>query len=315
MIGPATRVPPAAAGATLLDWLVARFRYHDASGWGDLLAAGAVLCNDQPARADLVLRAGDLIALRQAAPAPSAPLGVSYLDADCVVVDKPPYLVAHDASAFAGRALVPVLAAQLGVAPDTLRLAHRLDRETSGALLLSRTGAAAAAFTAQFAAGSIHKRYVALVDGVVAADAEITLPIGRACHGPSERRSAAGDARSPRPAHTSLRVSARGADATLVELTPHTGRTHQLRVHLAALGHPLFGDKLYGRTDAEYAAYVAHVKSSGDPRFAGVRGALRHLLHAAELSFVHPRTGARIAVAAPWPADLRAACAALGFVP
>lgn len=315
MIGPATRVLPSAAGATLLDWLVARFRYHDASGWRDLIAGDGVLCNGLPARAELVLRAGDRIALRQTSPAQSAPLTVLYVDADCVVVDKPPYLVAHDASAFVGRALVPALAAQLEVAPDALRLAHRLDRETSGALLLSRTVAAAAAFTAQFAAGLIHKRYVALADGVVAADGEITLPIGRAPHGPSERRSAAADARLPRPAITALRVSARGADATLVELTPHTGRTHQLRVHLAALGHPLFGDKLYGRTDAEYAAYVAHVKSTGDPRFAGVRGALRHLLHASDLSFVQPHTGTRISVAAPWPTDLRGACAALGLAP
>lgn len=312
----ASVVPAQAAGLELLAWLVERFRYADAAAWGAALAAGRVACNGEVATAECRLRAGDRIEVRPP-DAESVPrLTVLHADAACVVVDKPPYLVAHDASAFAGRAIVPILSAQLGVAPSELRLAHRLDRETSGALLLARSAAASRGFTAQFAAGRVAKRYVALVDGVVVSDTlRVELPIGRAPTGPAERRCAGPEAREPRPACTELRVLARSSDATLVELTPRTGRTHQLRVHLAALGHPLFGDKLYGRSDADYAAYVAHAKAGGDPRWPGVRDALRHLLHAAHLAFDHPDTGAPVVVAAPWPDDLRAICACLGLAP
>jgi 23S rRNA pseudouridine1911/1915/1917 synthase len=97
----------------------------------------------------------------------------------------------------------------------------------------------------------------------------------------------------------------------VVGCVPHTGRTHQLRVHLAHIGHPILGDKLYGRSDDEYEAYVRHMKQGGDPAWDGRLGAPRHMLHACRLSLAHPRTGARLAWELPDPLDWQQVVAAM----
>lgn len=306
----AATVPTPAAGQTLVAWLAGRFSYFDAEGWRTAIAAGQVQCNGTAVPADTVLRAGDRVAFTPAAAPPaaaSAQVAVLCDDADFVVVDKPPHLVAHHGGAFPQHTFVGALAARLGVAQ--LHFVHRLDRETSGLLLLAKSASATAVLQAQFQAGTVRKSYRAIVHGVLASEhGTLDAPIGR------DDRSAVRVRRAVvpngAPARTQFRVCERLPHHTVLELQPQTGRTHQLRVHLEHLGHPLVGDKLYGRTDAEYQAWVQHLKLGGDRALGGRLGADRQLLHAETLAFGHPRTGAAVVCRAPAPADFAAFVAA-----
>ena len=304
------RVPAQAAGEPLAGWLAARFRYLDEAQWRQEIAAGRVRRNDACARADERLAGGETIAYHPpAAPVRELPpISIVHADPDFVVVDKPPHLVAHTEGAFAQNTFLHALALQHnGGAP--FHLVHRLDRETSGLLLLARDPAATARLQACFTSGGVQKRYLAVVHGrVPTTTATIDAPIGAAPGSSIAARRGVVPAGTPkaRAARTSLRVLELFAAHTLLELTPHTGRTHQLRVHLEHLGHPLVGDKLYGRTDAQYLEYVAHLKAGGEPTWNARLGAGRQLLHAAGLTFAHPRSGATLTLEVAPPADFGA---------
>lgn len=309
-----SRVPAPEAGIPLAAWLAQRFRYHDAAVWRDEIAAGRVERNGARATADVVLAAGDTIAYRPppAPPGPRPAVPIVLDDPDFLVVDKPPHLVAHNEGAFAQNTFLHRLAAEHNEGAP-LHLVHRLDRETSGLLLLARSPEATALLQPQFAAGAVAKRYLAVVHGAVAGTTfRIEAPIGPAANSAVAARRAAlppGTSKA-RPACTDVEVVERFAAHTLLSLEPRTGRTHQLRVHLEHLGHPLVGDKLYGRSDAEYLAYTTHLKAGGDPAWGHRLGAGRQLLHAAELAFAHPRTGGWVALASSPPADFAAFVAA-----
>jgi len=310
-----SRVPPSADGCGLAEWLAARFRYHDLATWRAEIAAGRVLRNGAATHADERLASGDQIAYRPAPAPPRAgpPVAIVHDDPDFVVVDKPAHLVAHADGAFVQNTFVHELARRCGDGTK-LTLVHRLDRETSGLLLLAKNAATNTALQAQFAAGTVHKRYLAVVHGVVRDDhITIDAPIGPAVHSTIAARRAVVDADSKqaRAARTDLEVLERFPTHTLLRLTPRTGRTHQLRVHLEHAGHPLVGDKLYGRNDAEYLEYIQHVKAGGDPAWGDRLGAGRQLLHAAALHFAHPRTSNPLELTAPVPADLSRFLAAL----
>ena len=210
----------------------------------------------------------------------SAPPVILHRDADCLVVDKPSGLLAVPGR---GADRQDCLSARLqAIHPEAL-VVHRLDMSTSGLLLFARHPAAQRALSAAFARREVHKRYVAVVQGMVADEAgEIALPVG--ADWPRRPRQQVDTLRG-KPALTRYRVVAvdRAANCSRVELEPVTGRTHQLRVHLAAIGHPILGDALYAPDDV--AARSA-----------------RLLLHAAELGFARPSDGAalRIASAAPF---------------
>jgi 23S rRNA pseudouridine1911/1915/1917 synthase len=312
-------VPARAAGTPLLAWLAARFSYLDADGWERELAAGRVQRNGgRAAAADLVAR-HDRIAWRPPPAPPRADVGqmLLHVDPDFAVVDKPPHLVCHRAGAFAQNLFLPDLAARLASDGhgDWLEPVHRLDRGTSGVLLLARSAAAARALQQQFGRSAVAKEYRAVVHGVVAADAfAIDAPIGRdpASAIAARRAVLPADAPGARPARTEVAVVERFAAHTLLAVVPRTGRTHQIRVHLLHCGHPVVGDELYGRSDAEYRASVAHRKgfgpgTNGCPGAAGEpNGEQRQLLHSARLCFAHPRTGAALSFAAPVPADFAA---------
>jgi len=303
-----SRVPEAAAGMPLLQWLAARFGYHGEPAWRREIEAGAVLHNGARANAEVRLHAGDEIAYL-VPPAPPGPVPAIVLDdPDFVAIDKPPHLVAHAASAFAPHTFLDALQAR--VCPGApLQFVHRLDRETSGLLLLGKGSAATARLQAQFAAGEVHKAYLALVRGNPPAQRfSIDAPIGRAKGGAIAARRAVcapGDPRG-KPARTEVEVLEQPGEHALLRLSPATGRTHQLRVHLAHVGLPLVGDKLYSQDEAGYLAYVAHVKAGGDPSWDLRLGAGRQLLHAAELGFAHPRTGEPVRLEAVAPADFAA---------
>jgi 23S rRNA pseudouridine1911/1915/1917 synthase len=183
------------------------------------------------------------------------------------------------------------------VGRELLRLVHRLDRETTGVLLVAEDGPSASLMARAFMHGEVHKEYLALVRGVVESDSgRVDLPIGDAADSKVFVRLEAGHGR---PALTEWRVERRFADRTLLRLFPETGRRHQLRVHLAAIGHPILGDILYGRPDRDYLDLVRGV---GDARH-GESGPRRQLLHCARIVCPAPSGDGEIDVAAPIPPD------------
>jgi 23S rRNA pseudouridine1911/1915/1917 synthase len=273
-----------------------------------MIKAGAVTVNGVPARAAAALRPGDRVAIAPlAAPAAQAPrsappLDVLHADADIIVVNKTAGVAVHPAPGHPDGTLVDAL---LACFPDLAALAdpdgvrrpgivHRLDKDTSGVIVIARTLAARMDLTRQFKDRSVRKTYLAIVRGVVARDRfTISRPVGR--H-PTERKRMSVRSRKPRAAVSHIAVLARlDSPATLVRVRPETGRTHQIRVHLAASGHPCLGDALYGGAVGEAAG-----------------GFARQALHALALEIAHPRDGARRQFVAPPPPDFAAMLAARG---
>jgi 23S rRNA pseudouridine1911/1915/1917 synthase len=213
-----------------------------------------------------------------------------------LAVDKPAGIVVHPVNRVRENSLIRMLRRQEG--SERLRLAHRLDRETTGVLLVADGATCASRLATAFERGDVHKEYLALVAGLPDGDeGTIDLPIGEAARRRVYvRREVADDGER---ALTRWRVERRFAGRALLRLFPQTGRRHQLRVHLAAVGHPILGDILYGRPDDDYLALVT---GAGDAR--RVEGApSRHMLHCARLVFPDPAGAGRVEVVSPLPAD------------
>jgi 23S rRNA pseudouridine1911/1915/1917 synthase len=227
------------------------------------------------------------------------PLPVLARGAGWLAVDKPSGLVVHPVNNVRENSLIRMLRRQEGI--DALRLVHRLDRETTGVLLVAEDAEAASVLSTAFERGQVHKEYLAIVAGAVEREAgTIDMAIG------VDDASRVFVRRAARPdgerAVTRWRVEKRLARATLLRVFPETGRRHQLRVHLAAIGHPILGDVLYGRPDADYLDVV---KGARDPR-AEDGSPARHLLHCARLGFLDPAARAPIEIEAPLPGDFAA---------
>lgn len=268
-----------------------------------LIDAGCVRVDDAVRKAGYVVRAGARVEVTLPAPEPETlepedlPLVVLYEDADLIALDKPPGMVVHPAPGVRRGTIVHALLHRLGTCtgpgpPERPGIVHRLDRDTSGVLLVARTREALEGLARQFRERTLHKRYLALVHGRLEPRAGIVdRPIGR--H-PRERKRMSVHSPRGRTARTRWEVVERLPGATLVRLFPETGRTHQLRVHLAALGHPVVGDRLYA------------ARRSTEP-FA----ASRQALHAEEIRFAHPRTGALMGIRSPLPPDFQGLLARL----
>ncbi|MFY9342692.1 MAG: RluA family pseudouridine synthase [Planctomycetota bacterium] len=301
-----SRVGATGAGQPLLAWLAARFPYLTAAAWRAEVERHRIAVDGHAATTDTVLRAGNEVAWTKIAVEPYADLAVAVLhaDGDLVVADKPAHLPMHADGPFVRATLVHVLRQRPGFAQAAL--VHRLDRETSGLCVLALTARARTGLAAQFAAGEVAKAYHAVVRGHVAGDIVVDAPIGHARASMIQLRRACGAAAvAAAPARTRFVVLERGPAATLLRCEPTTGRAHQIRVHAEHLGHPLLGDKLYGRPDADYLAFVTRVKASGDAREVAAGEPDRHLLHASALAFRHPGTGAALAFESPPPASFR----------
>ena len=255
------------------------------------------------------VKAGQVFQLDLPPPAPATPegqaiaLAIVYEDGDLIVIDKPAGMVVHPAPGNPDSTLVNALIAHCG---DSLSgiggerrpgIVHRLDKDTSGLLVAAKNDATHLALSADFAARRIDRRYLAVVWGMPKdREGEIAGDIGR--H-PVDRKRMAVVSRGGKPALTRYRVlEALGLGASLVECRLATGRTHQIRVHLAAIGHPLLGDPVYGRETAERRARLT---PEGRAALAHFR---RQALHAASLGFRHPRTGDWLAFESPLPPDL-----------
>jgi 23S rRNA pseudouridine1911/1915/1917 synthase len=287
-----------------------------------LIHEGRVTVGGRPGRAGQRLEQGDRVVVRMPAEAPEPlrpepiPLTIVYEDTDLLVVDKPAGLTVHPAAGLpAGQAGVPqgTLAAALlayrpelaGVGgPERPGIVHRLDRDTSGLLVVAKNEAARAALARQWKEQQVEKGYLALVHGrLEPPQGVIDAPIGR----DTRHRQRMAVVEGGRAARTAYRVrrylpvrqaglpeTPRGRDVySLVEVTPSTGRTHQIRVHFAALGHPLVGDRVYGRPSA-------------------VLG--RQFLHAHRLAFRHPVDGRPLEFESPLPEDLQVALERLAGV-
>jgi 23S rRNA pseudouridine1911/1915/1917 synthase len=273
-----------------------------------LIDSGHVTVQGRPARPADRPAPGAEVELHEppagpAAPGPEdIPLQVVHEDADLLVIDKPAGLVVHPGAGHRAGTLVSALlhrVRDLSGVGGVLRpgIVHRLDRGTSGLMVVAKNDAAHLALARQFAARTVQKEYLALVVGAPRVrQATLAQPIGR---DPRHRQRMSVRARRARPAETRYVVEEAFAGAALLRVRIRTGRTHQIRVHLAAAGHPVAGDATYGGGRAP--------RRAGEPLAALDRPAL----HAASLAFDHPRTGARLAFTSPLPEDLRRAVEAL----
>jgi 23S rRNA pseudouridine1911/1915/1917 synthase len=215
-----------------------------------------------------------------------------------LAVNKPPGIPVHPVNKIRENSLIRMLRRQEG--REGLRLVHRLDRETSGVLLVAEDAATSSRLSQAFMRGQVHKEYLAIVEGVIGEDrGRIELPIGEAVDSSVYTKRQAGHGQ---PSLTEWRVEQRLADRSLVRLFPRTGRRHQLRVHLAAIGHVIRGDLLYGRDERDYLDLV---RGAGDARLRD-GGPARQLLHCARIVFPDPAGRGELDVAAPLPRDFRA---------
>jgi 23S rRNA pseudouridine1911/1915/1917 synthase len=272
---------------------------------GCVSAGGATL--SEPSRR---VKPGQVFAIAVPEAVPATPQGeaialdIVYEDDDLIVVDKPAGMVVHPAPGNSGGTLVNALIAHCGTSLSGIGserrpgIVHRLDKDTSGLIVAAKNDATHQALSADFAARRIERRYLAVVWGrPTPNEGEIEGAIGR--H-PVDRKRMALVKRGGKPALTRYKVlEALGPGATLIECRLATGRTHQIRVHLAAIGHPLLGDPVYGR---ETAARRARLTPTGRVALATLR---RQALHAASLGFLHPRTKAWREFASALPADLQ----------
>ncbi len=268
-----------------------------------LIRDGHVQVGGRPAKANHAIRAGELIAVEmpdavEAAPVPEAlDLPVLYEDPDLLVIDKPAGMVVHPAAGHESGTLVNALLHHVtdlsGIGGEKRPgIVHRLDRGTSGLMVVAKHDAAHHELARQFHDREVDKEYVALVWGVVQAGRRIDDPIGR---DPNDRKKMSNRARRSREAVTRIvRVYHVNPALTLAQLAIHTGRTHQIRVHLSGIGHPIVGDALYGGV---------HRRVPGDIR--PVQRLTRPFLHAARLAFTHPTDGRRMAFESELPKDLK----------
>ena len=265
-----------------------------------LIVGGEVLVNGHTGKSGYTLRIGDevqVISLNMLGKATnimprSLPLDIIYEDKDLLVVNKAAGMVVHPAPGHVDDTLVNALIARY---PDIQRedseqrpgIIHRLDKDTSGLIIVARNAATHSALADQMKRHEIVKRYLALVEGVVALDhGSIDAPIGRNTR---HRQQMAITVVKSRVARTHFRVQERFDRHTLLLLELETGRTHQIRVHLKAIGHPIVGDPVYGSGSINHGLTLK-----------------RQFLHAYQLKFTHPTTGNAVNLEAPLPEDLQA---------
>ena len=300
------QVPTSAAGTRLDQFLVAQLRQVSRARVQELIAQAKVLVNGAGAKVALKLRGGETVEITGEAERPplravaeEIPLEVVYEDRQLAVINKPAGMMVHAGAGKSDGTLVNALLHRFGklsAGGHALRpgIVHRLDKETSGLIVVAKDDATHLALQHQFAGRSVKKRYIALVHGwPKSATGTIDQPIAR---DPVRRTRMTTRARGGRSAVSHYRVLRRIESPygkfALVEVKIETGRTHQIRVHLAGLRHPVAGDRLYGAP--------AQVKSK-----TGQLSLARNFLHAADLEFTHPGSGKVMHFRASLPAELR----------
>ena len=271
-----------------------------------LIFSGGVKVNEFVVRPSYKVRVKDRIEVTIPKPKPlkiepeKTPLNILYEDRDLIVVNKPREMVVHPGAGVSSGTLVNALlyhCKDLSGIGGVLRpgIVHRLDKDTSGVLVVAKNDFTHLTLSKQFKERSVNKRYIVLVKGrVLRAEGKIKAPIGR--H-PVKRKKMAAGVKRAREAITSYKVLERFEDFTLLEAAPETGRTHQIRVHLAHIGHPIVGDPKYGGRITGSRLQASGFKEA----VVSLQG---QALHAQTLGFVHPRTREYMEFNAPLPEDM-----------
>jgi 23S rRNA pseudouridine1911/1915/1917 synthase len=301
-------VPEGAEPQRVDRWLADHAPGLSRSQAGRLCEAGLVRVDGRPGRPSSRVVTGTVVRVLLPPPRPShlaaepLPLHIMYEDDHLLVVDKAAGMVVHPAPGHPGGTLVNALLARCPGLPsmggrERAGLVHRLDKETSGLMVVAKSSPALAGLAAAWSVHDIERCYLALAKGHLAGPVTVDVAIGRDRH---DRKRISPRTARPRPARTHLQPRRWFGDAvTLVEARLETGRTHQVRVHLAHLGHPVLGDPLYGRQVRRLRVGTA------------VHPFRRQMLHAAVLGFTHPLTGEPLRFDSPLPADMEAAIAFL----
>ncbi len=272
----------------------------------NLIQKHLISLNQKPAKPSAHVKAGDIVSGTLPEPEPLSlkpeplPLTVLYEDSSIIVVDKPSGMVVHPAYGNPSGTMVNALlyhCKDLAGINGVLRpgIVHRLDKDTSGVMVVAKDDQAYHHLTKQFKNRTVKKVYRAIVYGTVSVvEGLIDSEIGR--H-PSERKRMSTRTRKGRPAITRWEKVEEFDGATLLEIFPQTGRTHQIRVHLSSIGHPILGDPLYGRKGRPGAIHDPVLRKC-------VKRLNRQALHAQRLEFIHPRTRERVQFVSPMPRDM-----------
>jgi 23S rRNA pseudouridine1911/1915/1917 synthase len=295
-------VPADYAGHRLDKFLVSVLEGQSRSQVQKLIEAGRVQLDRKAPKANLALREGDRVVVDVPEPVASAvraeelPVEILFQDADLAVLNKPAGMVVHPGAGHASGTLVNALLHHIGDLSGVggeLRpgIVHRLDRGTSGVMVIAKHDASHQELARQFHDREVEKEYIALVWGLVQAGRRIDAAIGR---DPKTRQKMSARARRARHAVTRITGAYHMGAVTLCHVAIHTGRTHQIRVHLSAIGHPIVGDSMYGGVHRRVAADIKAVLRLERP-----------FLHAHRLVFTHPRDQRRLEFTAPLPPDLQ----------
>jgi 23S rRNA pseudouridine1911/1915/1917 synthase len=295
-------VDPDSVGLRLDVYLTGLLPQHSRSQLQRLVKDGRATLRGRPAKANAALKAGDVVAIEIPDAVPATPtaqdldLPVIYQDDDVIVVNKPAGMVVHPAAGHPDGTLVNALlfhADNLSGVGGEQRpgIVHRIDRGTSGLMVVAKNDAAHRELARQFHDREVEKEYIALAWGEVHAGRRIDLPMGR---DPVHREKMSTRARRSRTAVTRITAARDLRGVTLVHVAIATGRTHQIRVHLSAIGHPVVGDSSYGGVRHRMPAALRAVERLERP-----------FLHAARLAFTHPREGTRLEFECPLPPDLQ----------
>jgi len=307
-----SKVSSAQEGQSLLDFLSNRFRYQNRENWKDLIHQGKVTLNGSPAAPDHPLRSKDLVAYTVILNEPPVDKNIEILhnEKSFLVAVKPGNLPSHADGNFIKHTFIYILTELLKEQgfKGALNLVHRLDRETSGLMVVSKDRIAHQKLTHQFESGTFSKEYLAIARGVITENQfEIDGSIGQDTQSQVSVRQKVvpNETTYSKKSLTQFEKIRQLPTSTFIRCVPKTGRTNQIRVHLDSIGHSLIGDKLYGRSDDEFLAFIRHVKSGGDPSWSGHIETARQMLHASKLSFDHPETGKKITFEAPLPEDFK----------
>ena len=305
-----SRISAKFAGLSLMDFLAQRFRYQTREEWGRAIGRGKVTVNGKAIKSGYLLRKNDIVAYSDVRNEPPVDLNIQIIHEEetFLVVNKPGNLPSHSDGNYIRNTLIFLLRERMAGKGfrGIVHLAHRLDRETSGIIVAAKTETAHRSLLQQFETGTVEKEYIAIARGVIndscfevkgylADDQDSCISI--------KKRVVSVCGEGAKYSATAFDVLDRFASSTMVICRPVTGRTNQIRAHLAHAGHPLVGDKLYGRTDDEFLAFVNNVKAGNYDLLPWLETP-RQLLHASQLVIKHPISGELLAFNAPLPEDM-----------